>query len=222
MSYLLLWIALIIAALDWLALANDWRRVEYLAKPAVILSLLAWLGTNNGFNNWTIWFGIGLLFSLVGDICLMLPREFFRAGLYSFLLTLVAYTIGFNHTLPPANVASLILAVLVGITASQIYNKVAAGLTRKGQDNLRISILLYAVVISLMLLSTLLTLVRPSWNALSAITVSMGGLLFFISDSLIGWNRFVNVVPKGRLYVTITYHLGQFCIIFGAALHYLV
>ena len=222
MSYLLLWIALIIAALDWLAIANDWRRVDYLAKPAVIVVLLAWLGTNNGLSNWTIWFGIGLLFSLVGDICLTLPRELFRAGLYSFLLTHVAYIIGFNHTLPPANVASLILAVLVGITTSQIYNTLAARLTRKGQDNLRNPILLYTVVISLMLLSALLTLVRPSWDALSAISASMGGLLFFISDSLIGWNRYVNVVPNGRLYVTITYHLGQICIIFGAALHYLV
>ena len=221
MSYLFLWIALIIATIDWLAVAKDWQRVEYLAKPAVIVALLVWLGANDGFSGWMIWFGIGLLFSLIGDICLMLPGGFFRAGLYSFMLTNIAYIIGFNPTLPPVNIASLALAALVGITTAQIYNKVNAGVSRKGQENLRIAVLLYTVVLCLMLLSALQTLVRPSWDALSAISVSIGALLFFISDSLISWNKFVNVIPNGRFYIIITYHLSQFSIIVGAGLHYL-
>lgn len=221
MSYLFLWIAIIIAPLDWLAVAFDWRKIEYLAKPAVILALLAWLGMNDGVSGEMIWFEIGLLFSLIGDICLLFPKKLFIVGLVSFLLTHIAYTIGLNPTLPPVNIASMILAVLVGITTAQIHNRMAAGLTKKGQENLKIPILIYAIAISLMLLSALLTLVRPSWEAFFAIFVSTGAMLFYISDGLIGWNRFVNPIPNGRLFTMVTYHIGQFGIIVGAALHYL-
>jgi uncharacterized membrane protein YhhN len=221
MSYILLWIALIVAFIDWIAIARKWRRVEYIAKPAVIIILLIWLVINDGFSSWTIWFGIGLVFSLFGDIFLLLPEKYFKAGLFSFLLTHIAYTIGLNPTLPQTNIAGLILAALVGITAAQIYNRVAAGAINKGQPELRIPFLLYTVVISLMLLSALLTLVRPAWDALSAITVSIGALLFFISDSLIGWDKFIRSIPNGRSYIMITYHLGQFGIIIGSTLHYL-
>lgn len=221
MSYLFLWIALIVAIIDWIAVARDWRRVEYIAKPAVIIILLVWLVINKGFSSWMIWFGIGLIFSFVGDIWLLLPEKFFIAGLFSFLLTHIAYIIGFNPTLPQTNIASFILAAFVGISAAQIYNKVAAGLIKKEQEDLRIPSLLYTVMISLMLLSALLTLVRTSWDALAAITVSMGALLFFISDALIAWNKFIHSIPNGRLYIMITYHLGQFGIIIGTAIHYL-
>lgn len=72
-----------------------------------------------------------------------------------------------------------------------------------------------------MLLSALLTLVRPSWDPYFTILVSTGAMLFSISDWLIGWNRFVNPIPSGRLITIVTYHIGQFGIIVGATLHYL-
>ena len=221
MPYLLLWIALIVAFVDWISTAKKWQKVEYIAKPTVIIILFVWLVIHNGLSSWTIWFGIGLVFSLFGDILLLLPEKFFIVGLFSFILTHLAYIIGFNPTLPQTNIASLILAALVGITAAQTYNKIAAGAIKKGQRELRIPILIYTVVITLMLLSALLTLVRPTWDALSAIIVSIGALLFFISDSLIGWNKFFQTIPNGRTYIMITYHFGQFGIIIGAALHYL-
>jgi len=221
MSYLFLWIAIITAPIDWLAVEKGWRIIEYLAKPAVILALLAWLGKNNGVNGGMIWFVIGLLFSLIGDICLLFPKKLFVVGLVSFLFTHIAYMIGLNPTLPPMNIASIILAVLVGITAAQIHNRITDGLSNKGQENLKILILIYTIAISLMLLSALFTLVRPSWEAFLAILVSTGAMLFYISDSLIGWNRFVNPIPNGRLLTMVTYHIGQFGIIVGAAFHYL-
>ena len=221
MSYQLLWIAIIIAPLDWLSVAKDWRKIEYIAKPAVILALLAWLGFHDGVGGKMIWFVIGLLFSLIGDICLLFPNKLFIVGLVSFLLTHIAYIIGLNPTLPPVNIASVILAVLVGITAAQIHNRIKSGLTIQGEENLKTPILIYTTVISLMLLSALLTLVRPSWDPFLAILVSTGAMLFSISDWLIGWNRFVNPIPSGRLITIVTYHIGQFGIIVGATLHYL-
>ena len=46
MTYEFLLLALIIAILDWIAVAKKWKRIEYFAKPATMLALLAWVGTN--------------------------------------------------------------------------------------------------------------------------------------------------------------------------------
>ena len=49
MTYEFLLLALIIAILDWIAVARKWKRIEYFAKPATMLALLAWVGINGGF-----------------------------------------------------------------------------------------------------------------------------------------------------------------------------
>jgi uncharacterized membrane protein YhhN len=37
----------------------------------------------------------------------------------------------------------------------------------------------------------------------------LGASLFYASDALIAWNRFVRETPHARLTVMVTYHLGQ-------------
>lgn len=221
MSFFFIWIALIIATIDWFAVAKKWKALEYIAKPGVMLTLLAWFWINNGINDHTLWFALGITFSLAGDVFLMLPREQFVAGLVAFLLGHLAYLVGLNPTLPPWNLAGLILAFFVGITALQIYRRVAHGLLSSGLEGLKTPVLAYTIVISLMLLSALLTLVRPTWDALPALMVSSGALLFFISDTLLAWNKFIAKLPYGSLITITTYHLGQMGIVVGAMLHYL-
>jgi uncharacterized membrane protein YhhN len=221
MNNLFLGLTLAIAVLDWLAVAKGWRKVEYFAKPGVMVALLAWLVVNGGLTGQMIWFAIGLAFSLAGDVFLMLPQEQFIAGLVSFLLAHVAYLIGFNPSLPPLNPGSLILAVLVFGTAIQIYRRISAGLQTSGKSSLKAPVLVYSIVISLMLLSALITLIRPEWNAAPALVASAGALLFFLSDTLLAWNKFVSALPYGRLLVMVSYHIGQILITIGAAMHYL-
>jgi len=219
----LLLLVLFIAALDWIAIAKAWRRLEYVAKPGVMVALLAWMWAQEGLAGMQAglgWFFLGLTFSLAGDVFLLLPRERFISGLGAFLLGHLAYLVGFNQTLPPVNVASLILLVLVGGVALQLYRRISAGLERKKQSNMKTPVLMYSVVISLMLVSALTTLVRQDWQAAPALLVSAGALLFFLSDSLLAWNRFVTSLPHGQLVVIICYHLGQVGIVLGSAMHF--
>lgn len=220
MSYFFLGLALAIAVVDWLATAKAWKALEYFAKPGVMVALLIWLWQISGMRGPIIWFAAGLIFSLAGDVFLMLPREQFIAGLISFLLAHLAYLAGFNTTLPPANLASLALLVLVALTGLQIYRRIAAGLAASGNQSLKPPVLVYSSVISLMTFSALLTLVRPEWEALPALLASAGALLFFTSDSFLAWNKFVSPLPYGRLRVIVTYHLGQILIVLGATLHF--
>lgn len=222
MTYTFLIVALIIAVLDWIAVAKQWTRAGYLTKPGVMLALLVWLWQAGGFNGHLIWFAAGLLFSLAGDVFLMLPREQFIAGLVSFLLAHLAYLAGFNASLPPASLASLAVALLVGLTAGQLYHRLSVAIETSGHKKLKTPVLVYSAVISLMLVAALLTLVRAEWLAGPALIASSGALLFFLSDALLAWNRFVTPLPYGRLRVRITYHLGQALIMLGAVSHFLL
>jgi uncharacterized membrane protein YhhN len=222
MSYVFLFLALVIAVLDWIAVARKWQRVEYFAKPATMLALLAWLGVNGGFQGSMMWFALGLLFSLGGDVFLMLPRERFIPGLVSFLIGHICYLIGFNSTSMVFNAASLILLVVVLFTGYQVYRRVAIGLQAGGNSKLKLPVLVYSIVISMMLFSALSTLIRSDWRLFAAVFASSGALLFFISDSTLALNKFVAPIPNGRVIVMITYHIGQILIALGAALRFLI
>jgi uncharacterized membrane protein YhhN len=220
MTYTLLWIGLAIAVIDWVAVAKQWKAVEYVAKPGVTLALLAWLWSAGGWQGHLLWFVIGLAFSLAGDVLLVLPREQFIAGLAAFLLAQIAYIIGLNQTPPPINLASIAVALLVGFTALRLYRAIADGLAASGRHTLKMPVLAYVVAISLMLISALLTLVRSEWDPMAAWLVSSGALLFFISDALLGWNKFVRLLRYGNIQVIIAYHLGQALIVLGAVAHF--
>jgi alkenylglycerophosphocholine hydrolase len=221
MSFTLIWIALLIAVLDWFAVATQRKTLEFFAKPGVMIFLLAWMWQTSGFHGALVWFGLGLAFSMAGDIFLMLPRERFIPGLIAFLLAHVAYIVGFNQTPPSWNLPAFIITMLVAFTILRVYRRIAAGLVASGNSSLRPPVLVYSLVISLMLVSALLTLTGITWQALPAMLVSAGALLFFISDTLLAWNKFVQRLKYGPLAVIITYHLGQTLLAVGAVLHYL-
>lgn len=224
MNYFFFGLAFLLAILDWIAVARAWKKLEYFAKPATMVALLAFVIQNGGLSGGMMWFTLGLAFSLAGDIFLMLPKEQFIAGLISFLLAHVAYIIGLSPRLPPGLPSLLIalgLAVLVALTAGQIYRRIAAGLRASGKLSLRGPVLIYSIVISVMLFSAMLTLLSGNWFSTHAIAVCAGAALFFLSDTILAWNKFVSPMRYGRLMNMATYHLGQLLIALGAALHFL-
>lgn len=221
MSYTLLTVALIVALIDWIAVAKKWKPLEYIAKPGVMIVLLAWLWSVSGFSGHLTWFALGLIFSLAGDVFLMLPREQFIAGLVAFLLAHIAYTIGFTEALPPVTIISLIMAIVIGTTSTRIYRGVSSALVASNNRDLKIPLLMYTVIISVMLLAALLTLMRPDWSTGSALMVTTGAVLFYLSDAFLAWNKFVGPIRRGNLIVIISYQLGQILITVGAATHYL-
>jgi hypothetical protein len=63
--------------------------------------------------------------------------------------------------------------------------------------------------------------VKEDWIAGPALLVSGGAVLFFLSDTLLAWNRFVTPLPNAKLQVRVTYHSGQLLIVLGAFLHFI-
>ncbi|MFH1852132.1 MAG: lysoplasmalogenase [Candidatus Neomarinimicrobiota bacterium] len=145
----------------------------------------------------------GLLFSLAGDIFLMLPFDLFRVGLISFLIAHIIYIFAFVRgrsvrsgwlTLIPFAVYGLI-----------IFMSLAAFL-----GALKIPVLVYIAVILIM-----------GWQALerwryyrdrAALLALVGAGLFILSDTLHAFNRFREPFEFARAYILSTYFTAQWFI----------
>jgi hypothetical protein len=71
-----------------------------------------------------------------------------------------------------------------------------------------------------MLLSALLTLFRPDWASTPAYLVSLGAFLFYLSDIILAWNKFVAPIKNSRILNIGLYHLGQIAIVVGVAMQF--
>lgn len=213
---ILLIAALLFAGLEALALQRNWFKLEVVAKPAVMLCLFLWLLTSVGLEGAALWFGLGILLSLAGDVLLMISLDrFFLLGLVAFLFAHFFYVVGFNMPLPSISAWSVILAVLIGWGGARVIRQILTAVVAKGQVHLRLPITIYGVVISIMLLSATIKLNDLSWNAGASVLVSVGAFLFYISDIILAWNKFVKPIQNGRIYNIAAYHLGQIALIAG-------
>jgi len=217
----------VVAVVDWVAVARGKKKTEYIAKPATMLLLFAFLAVFGGFGSLPlICFGLGILLSLAGDVFLMVSyarfsNRWFLLGLGAFLLAHVSYIVGFNIPLPDVSpIWSMGLAIVLTLTAARILRRIIAGVQKKGLKGLVRPVGIYGIVITVMLLSALLTLSNPNWKTSAAGLAAVGATLFFSSDVLLAWNRFVSPIRRGRLANMIPYHLGQFALVLGVILQY--
>ncbi len=219
MPAILLVLTLLLAVVDWAAAEKHWRRVHFICKPATLLALIAWFSSATGWGGFNLWFGLGLVFSLLGDVNLLFPDRLFMPGLAAFLLAHVLYIIGFNQSpLLPAPLALGVVALVIGAFAF-VYSRLRSGLAHlAGGRRMLLPVNFYMVTISLMLISAWLCLFRPAWPWQAALAAGLGALLFFFSDSLLAYNRFVRTTPHHDLLVMSSYHLGQIGIAGGVIL----
>lgn len=193
-------ITAVIAVVDWYAVATDRRPIEYVAKPATMVALLGVLLTLEPVEAGARpWFVAAVVLSLAGDVFLMLPRDAFIPGLVSFLLAHVAYVVALL-VLGVTGVALAIGAVLVTAAVTTLGLRVVRAVRESVEADFAAPVLAYIVVISLMVACAVGT-GRPF--------AIVGAVLFYTSDALIAWNRFVEELPAGRLAIMVTYHLGQ-------------
>lgn len=206
---MLLWLLSLSAFVT--ALTHLWAEYSgrywliYGAKPATTtcLLLLALYATAPVSPFYQIAISVGLLFSLAGDIFLMLPRDHFRAGLVSFLLAHLCYIGAFGAQVSWPYLSWWGLPV-VGF-AFGIYRLLAPHLGK-----MQLPVLVYMMVISLMawLALTLFVQQQTTW----ALWAASGAVLFVISDSTLALNRFRQRFWSAQFIVLGTYYLAQWLI----------
>lgn len=196
-----------IAVVDWWAVATRRRLMEYAAKPAVMMALIAAaLAIEAGSGAVRAWFVTGLVLSLAGDVFLMLEREQFVAGLAAFLTAHVAYIAGMIAAGTEFGWLLVGLALAAGAVAT-VGRRIGAAVAA-GHRALLVPVWAYITVISAMLAASFATVHPPA---------ILGASLFYASDALLGWSRFVAALPYGRLLVIVPYHLGQALLVLALA-----
>jgi uncharacterized membrane protein YhhN len=190
----------VVAALDWYAVAAQRKPLEYVCKPLTLALLTGVaLALDPAYASRRTAFVVALVLSLLGDVFLMLPRDMFALGLASFLLGHVAYIVGLR--LGPSNAVALGAAAAGVVAAAQgLGLPVVRGLLARGHRELVGPVIAYMAVLAAMFACALGTL-----NPLAA----LGAGLFFSSDTILAWNRFVRPLAWGPLAVIVSYHLGQ-------------
>lgn len=224
LSYLPLGLAIILAIADWIAVYQNRRRAETVLKPAVMLAILTWLGVNAGFSGSLIWFAMGILLLLAGDILMLPAVNLSMAGRFAYGAAHSLYIIGFNPSRPPLNFATLAMAILVGMVIAMCYRIIASKRDWAANKRLLYGILTYLVILGVMTFSALATLGRSEWQVWSSLLVSAGAILVMLSDILHLLKRFatqsVASIQYDRVIVMATYHVGQILIILGVGMHY--
>lgn len=214
--YIWLVLASISAVAEALAASKNLKTLEYIAKPAVMVFVFLWLYTATGLTGVAFWFGVGILFSLAGDVLLLFPGDrMFLLGLVAFLLAHVSYTTGFVNEASTVSLWSLVLLVVIAINVRRLLQRIAGAMRLRGQNSLVIPVILYGTVISVMLYAALSTIYNPAWNTSAAFFVSLGAFLFCASDLILAWNKFVSPLNNGRFWCITLYYLGQIGIIAG-------
>ena len=215
---MIIWLilALLLAGLEALAIGKSWQRVEYIARPAVILSLIAGLFVSTGLQGSTFWFGLGLFFSLLGDVFLLSPSEkTFLAGLFAFLLTHVCYLFGFRQQMLAPSTWSLVVLFVILLNAVRLLRRIAGSMRARGTNRLVYPVIVYGLVVSLMLYAAMSTISDHDWDIGAAFLVSVGAFLFWISDLMLAWNKFVSPLKFRQLLIVLAYLLGQISLIAG-------
>ncbi len=207
-SFLLLALALVVAAGDWIAVTRGNKVLEYLCKPLTMVVLFAALVAMDVEDpNVKTWFLVALALCLVGDVFLMLPQDLFVFGLGSFLLGHIAYVVGMHVDGVVAvrfGLGVLFVLVAMGVIGLRILAAVRSG----DEPELTGPVLAYMTVISVMVASAIGT-----GRALGV----AGAVSFYASDALIAWNRFVRETRHHHLAIMVTYHLAQFGLVLSVA-----
>lgn len=203
-ALLLLALTLVVAVVDWLAVHRGRRSVEYVAKPLTMVVLIAAaLALEPSSQAARVLFVAALALSLVGDVFLMLPGAdagglLFVGGLGAFLLGHIAYIVGMWVQGVSAGWFAIGL-VIVAVAVALLGTRIIAGV-RERDATMVGPVVAYIGVISLMVASAI---GRRSIPAIA------GASLFYASDAMIAWNRFITAYPWGPVGIMVTYHLGQ-------------
>jgi len=199
----LAWLALAVTAVfavaDWLAVAATRRGLEYAAKPAVMLGLIGVaILLHPADSTERTFFLVALTLGLISDIFLMLPQDMFLLGLGAALVEHLAYIAGFNHR--PLQLALLAVAAVIALVSVAVILPPVIRALRKNQPGLVWPVTAYVTVFVIMVSSA---------GSTGSLVALAGALLFFYSDGLLAYSRFVKPVPRGRLGNIVLYHVGQ-------------
>lgn len=192
-----------------------------ITKPLLMTLLSLWFYWN-AKDNWTPfsrYILVGIIFSILGDTLLLFVEnnisgeKFFLFGLSSFLVTHLMYLLAFLKFRPREQGLLqrqkwFVLPFLFSFFGNLyiMWNGIPTAI--------KVPVTVYSAVISLMAIGVLNLQSKLSKSIFEPLF--MGIILFIISDTLIGMNKFNAPIEYARLWIMATYIIGQYLIISSA------
>ena len=204
--------------LQLLAEYHQLVRLRAVSKPMIVLSLMLLICVTTklkGRFHKRIF--AGLVFALAGDILMMQVTTdlvYFNYGLAAFLICHFCYISAFYldfRSAPELDKKGAKLAIaLCALCSIGFYFYI-----RPHLGPMRLQVLTYTIVISLMLMMAAFRNRRV--NRSSFLLIMTGAILFYLSDALLAFNQFVQRFDHAALLVIATYMAAQYLIVMGAA-----
>ena len=185
---------------------SPWRWLHYLTKPTATLLLLLAVLRGMGSRAYGVAIALGLAFAAAGDFFLMLPGDYFIAGLVCFLLAHCAYI--WALTRDSRFGGHVAIFALFAVLAAVVF----AGLWSHLPAPMRVPVTVYALVLATMAAQALSRdrqlVGAPGQRA--ARLAALGGLFFMVSDTVLAYGRFRWNIPYNAIWVLGTYYAAQY------------
>lgn len=206
-AWVLLGVAAAMAALDWISVAANVSWLEYATKPGFMLALIALavvmrptVAAERTF------FLFALAFGLISDLFLMVPRDLFLLGLGAALVEHLAYIAGFRTR--DLHAGHLLLAAAIALVSVGLILPPVDRALKHDHPKLVGPVIAYVTVFVIMVAGA---------GGTGSLVALAGALLFFYSDAILAWNRFVKPLPFGRVVNIVPYHVGQALLVLSLA-----
>ncbi|WP_291286486.1 lysoplasmalogenase [Flavobacterium sp.] len=192
----------------------EYQNLDLYLKPVLVPLLGFGVYFNRKFRTRKILLG-ALLFSWMGDVILLfadIGEIYFILGLLFFLIAHLLYCVLFNKQ---AKRDIYINKVLFGagslLIAFYLIGMIMFLMPNLGE--LRIPVIIYAAVISTMLLFAFNG--GLSWKKPGSFYVLAGAVSFVLSDSILAFNKFHAPIEKSSFFIMLTYLVAQYLIVIG-------
>jgi uncharacterized membrane protein YhhN len=153
---------------------------------------------------------IGLIFCLVGDVCLALPqKKAFMGGLVAFLVGHLLYIFSFSFLIPVSHWFSSGLFIII-VTSAFIFFWL-----RPHLKSMLIPVLIYIIVITLMVSGAWAVFEKSSFQISGRALILAGAFCFYVSDIFVARHRFIKEEYRNRLLGLPLYYTGQFMLAFS-------
>lgn len=218
-----LYIFLLVAVAEVTAEIIGHEVLRFIFKPLLMITLVGFYyqqvaGQWNRAHKLMV---AAFFFSWVGDVSLMLVfknENLFLAGLVSFLITHLLYTVAFNRV-DLRDKEALLPKQIWKVTPLMLYMAVLfyfliPGISSNEKTNpLLVPVIVYAVAIANMVAFAVNRYGRVNDDSFKL--VFAGALLFMFSDSIIAINKFLHPFATASIFIMALYITGQYLIAQG-------
>lgn len=212
----------------WVSVLFEWKRIRPLTKALAMILVIVWtlFAVHFEMDYFIAVLLAAQIFGLLGDIFLLFPGKWFVWGLGAFMVGHLFY-LGLLSALLLAGRKDGLLgsfpwgAALIGIVLWVsylfVFTRVLSSYIYKSRSDLPfwVSVVFYGAILSFFVVFAVFCIAALPEFSFVQLSLPVGATLFFISDNLLAYDRFVKKIRNGRLWVIVTYHLGQFNLAVG-------